>query len=115
MSVGPRGPTEAFLRETDVQWAVRELLESLGFWTYALSQGRSTRQSAGLPDLWAMHPQAGGLWVECKRPGGKLGERQQLFADRCKQAGVGYLCCSSLETVHAYLERLGLIAHPAAG
>ena len=68
-----------------------------------MSQGRTTRQSAGLADLWAMHPKSGGVWIELKAPGGRLSEAQQLFADRCAQSGVGYLCCSSLEAAHAFL------------
>src|SRR5207245_622849 len=51
------------LRESDVQLAIRRLLESVGYWTYALSQGRQTRQSAGLPDLYALHPRKGAVWI----------------------------------------------------
>jgi len=111
--IGPRGQ---LLRETAVQYAAKRLFESVGAWVYSLSQGRHTRQSAGLCDLIVLLPRSlGVVFVECKRPGARLREHQSVFADRCQQAGVGYVCCSSMETVHAYLERLGLIAHPSAG
>ena len=100
------------IRETDVQLAIRRLFESVGYHVWSLSQGRQTRQSAGLPDLYALHPTKGAVWVECKRPGGQLSEAQQLFADRCAQSGVGYLCCSNLEAAHAFLWTQGLLLEP---
>src|SRR5213594_3167441 len=103
---------QELLRESDVQLSVRRLLESVGYHCYALSQGRATRQSAGLPDLYGLHPTKGAVWVECKRPGGTLSEAQILFADRCAQSGVGYLCCSSLEAAHAFLWTTGLLLPP---
>lgn len=103
------------LRERDVKRAVKRLLAGVNYWVYDLSQERPSHQTPGLPDLFAMHLTKGAVWVETKAPGGRLSDAQEIFADRCAQSGVGYLCCSSLEPVHAYLARVGLIAHPAAG
>src|SRR5690349_16309807 len=97
-------------RESDVLYSVRTLLEAVGFSCYRLAQGRMTRQSAGLPDLYALHPTKGALWVECKRPDGRRSAAQSLFAARCIRAGVGYVCCSKLETMQAYLTQQGIIA-----
>src|SRR5690348_11227230 len=97
-------------RESDVQYAVKALLSAVGFDCYSLSQGRTTRQSAGLPDLIGLHPTRGVLFVECKRPDGRRSAAQSLFAARCIRAGVGYVCCSKLETMQAYLTQEGIIA-----
>ena len=102
-------------RETDVTYEIRTLLEALDCAVYSLSQGRTTRQSAGLPDLWVMHPKTGGFWIEVKAPDGRLREHQSLFADRCKRCNVGYVCASSLAIVQAYLEARGVIVHPGVG
>ena len=101
---------QGFERESDVMYAVKSLLSAVGFDCYSLSQGRTTRQSAGLPDLIGLHPTKGVLFVECKRPDGKRSAAQSLFAARCIRAGVGYVCCSRLETMQAYLTQQGIIA-----
>lgn len=97
-------------RETDIQYGCKHLLEALGASVYALSQGRATRQSAGLPDLYVLHPRLGGLWVECKRTGGVQSAAQEKFEDRCVQAGVPYVVARSVAELQGYLRLRGLLA-----
>jgi len=99
-------------RELDVQYEVRTFLEALGCAVYALSQGRATRQSAGLPDLWVLHPRLGGVWIEVKAPGGRRSAAQTTFAERCAQAHVPHLFASSLEPVRRLCAAAGLLALP---
>ena len=97
-------------RETDVQYEITSFLEALGAAVYRLSQGRATRQSAGLADLYVLHPKLGGVWLEIKAPSGKPSSAQMVFGDRCRRAGVTYLVVSSLEAIRHLCEDAGLIS-----
>ena len=97
-------------RETDVQYEITSFLEALGVAVYRLSQGRATRQSAGLPDLFALHPKIGGVWIEVKAPNGRRSGAQTVFADRCARSRVQHLFASSLEPVRKLCQECGLLA-----
>ena len=97
-------------RESDVMYEITSFCQALGIAVYHLSQGRSTRQSAGLPDLWLMHPKLGGVWLEVKAPNGRRSGAQTVFADRCARSRVQHMFVSSLEPVRKLCEECGLIA-----
>jgi hypothetical protein len=101
---------EPMTREIDIQYEIRTFLEALGVACYSLSQGRHTRQSAGLPDLWVMHPKLGGVWLEIKAPNGRRSAAQTVFADRCARSRVQHLFASSLEPVRKLCIEAGLIS-----
>lgn len=89
------------------------LLRSAGFAVYELSQGyRSdpggTRQTPGLPDVYAMHPSAGSLWWEAKAHGGQLRPSQEAFADNATYCGVPVLQ-GTAEAVRTYLRAIGVL------
>lgn len=65
--------------EAEVQLAIRRAAELLGYEAFDLSQGRPTRQPAGIPDLY-VRGHGRRVWIEVKRPhGGKLSEHQHRF------------------------------------
>jgi hypothetical protein len=65
--------------EAQVQLAIRRAAELLGYEAFDLSQGRPTRQPAGIPDLY-VRGHGRRVWIEVKRPhGGKLSEAQHQF------------------------------------
>lgn len=97
-------------RETDIQYSCARLLEACGAWVYCLSQGRPTRQSAGLPDLWVMHPKLGAFWLELKAPHGNQSTAQARFEERCVAAKVPYVLARSVAELQGYLRLRGLIA-----
>ena len=97
-------------RELEIQYEIRSFLEALGVAVYSLSQGRKTRQSAGLPDLWIMHPKIGGCWIEVKALHGKPSGAQIVFGDRCARSRVQHLLAHSLEPVRKLCVECGLIA-----
>lgn len=82
----------------------------MGFWCGSLSQGRSTRQSAGLPDVIALHPRHGVLFLEVKQSRGVQSSAQEKFEARCVQAGVPYVVARSVAELQGYLCLRGVIA-----
>jgi len=97
-------------REIDIQYSIRTFLEGLGVACYSLSQGRHTRQSAGLPDLYLLHPKLGGIWLEIKAPNGRRSGAQVVFHDRCERSAVKHLFVSSLEPIRQLCINAGLIS-----
>jgi hypothetical protein len=70
------------ISESDVQAACVALLESIGFDVHVTSQDRATRRHVkGLTDLIAWRNNVT-LFIECKRPGGKLRKSQEEFRDK---------------------------------
>ncbi len=70
------------LAESEIQRQVVEALEAAGWEVLVTSQDRATRaQSRGLPDLlcWK-HDHT--LYVECKKPRGRLSDSQKRFKAR---------------------------------
>lgn len=76
-------------RENDEQRAIVNLLDAVGFCVHDLSQGRATRQTHGLGDLYAVHPVVGAFWwIEVKRQkGGRVSPAQRMFATLHTQEG----------------------------
>lgn len=73
------GPTEA-----EIQAEVVCRLRGAGWFVTVTAQDRSTRrQVAGLPDLIAVRGDRA-LFVECKRPGGRLRASQRRFLDEIR-------------------------------
>lgn len=97
-------------RETDIQYSCKRLLEAVGFWCGSLSQGRKTRQSAGMCDIIALHPRHGVLFLECKQRGGTQSLAQIKFEARCQAAKVPYVVARSVAELQGYLRLRGLIA-----
>jgi hypothetical protein len=102
--------TRARLPESDIAYSCKRLLEAVGASVYTLSQGRKTRQSAGLPDCYVLHPQWGAFWLELKQPGGKQSLAQMKFEERCQAAKVPYVVARSVAELQGYLRLRGVIA-----
>ena len=92
------------------------LLKLAGFQVYRLSQARASRQSAGLPDLWAFHKGQGlELTMEVKRPAtaehraGESSPAQTEFAEhRMRCRGYGSHITGDREALWTWLEFKGL-------
>lgn len=111
-------PTEAA-----VHLAVRHALALFDYRWYNLSQGYrpggkrhgSTRQTPGLPDLYAQHPAWGPLWLEVKRPGGKLAPAQEAFQrDEVAAGGFAVTVFSERDALRL-LAWIGIQPWPANG
>jgi hypothetical protein len=74
---------------------VREL-RAIGCEVSSTQQTRSSRQTEGMPDLYATHEAWGvAAWLEVKRPGGKPSKTQREWHERTRAAGVHVLVVTS--------------------
>lgn len=103
----PPKVSRALQRETDVQRAVTQFFRKAGCHVYSLAQGRKTRQTPGLPDLYVIHPSYGAWWFECKVPGGKLSAAQAKFADQCWLSKIAYYWGGTKEAQSAMQHAVG--------
>lgn len=103
--------------EKMVQAQIVDLLRKVGAEVYVLGTVRpkgdtpGTRQSKGLPDVYAFLPPRHvtcwvTLWVEVKSEGGKLRPEQETFRELCLWASHHYIV-GGLEDVTLYLQRFG--------
>jgi len=99
--------------ERDVARSVVAFLETCGCHVYSLQdrRPRATRNTPGLPDLYVLHRQLGGFWVELKAPGGKQTVEQVSFQATCGRCGVPYVCGGVAEAM-AFLAQRGLVVTP---
>jgi hypothetical protein len=77
-----------------------QLLRLTGWVVYRLSQPRASHQTLGLPDLYAIHPDHGVLWVECKTDIGKQSPAQHDFQLTHLNSGVASICGGAPELQH---------------
>lgn len=79
--------------EATVQRHIVHALEHLGFFVSKFDQGYrpdgSTRQTAGIPDLYAVHAgQEMSVWVEVKAGSNKPTPHQKAWHEEARAAGV---------------------------
>jgi hypothetical protein len=112
---------KARLPEKLVQSQIVNLLRSIGGVVYTLGTRRprgsldfSTRQTAGIPDLYAFLPApaaqaaigASALWIEVKTATGRASPEQLAFESWCTLAKVPYVR-GGVDDVVAFLMRTG--------
>ncbi len=88
----PRTPAAAIpdgRLEDEIQLATKRALELLGFDVYDLSQGRKTRQTAGLADLYVVG-YGRCAWAEMKTAKGTQSDDQKTFGERVADNGGEY-------------------------
>lgn len=100
-------PAQRAVSEATEQRRILELLWADGWSTWRIGQqdARGT-QDPGVPDVYALHPRHGALWIEAKRPhGGVQSAAQRAFESACEAAGVRYVV-GALPQVEDYLAQL---------
>lgn len=88
--------------EKAIHWWIVRYLRLMGFEVYSTAQARATKISPGIPDLLVMG-QGVHVWVEVKRPKGKLSEAQETFQRLARRAGVDCLVWRSVEDARAWV------------
>lgn len=95
--------------EADLYEAIVRLCRLAGCDVTRLSQARASRQTPGVPDLYVRHVGVGvRLWIEVKRPGGRLSPAQQAWLDTERRAGGDWAVVDSLDAAAAALAARGI-------
>ena len=87
--------------ETDLKLAVKQYLALKGVFSYHVLQGLGAYK--GLPDR-VMHFNGRVVYLEIKKPKGKLSPHQKLFGHQCIDDGIAYLVIRSLDDIMNYVE-----------
>jgi len=82
--------------ENDIKCAIKQLLSIKGYFHFPILQGLGAKR--GIPDIIAIKNNRV-LFLECKRPGGRLSEWQQQFQDDINGQGGEYYVVRCLEDV----------------
>lgn len=98
--------------EAKVQRNIVQALKRLGFHVSKFDQGYrpdgSTRQTPGIPDLYALHPSwKMDLWVEVKAGSNKPTEHQKAWIRTAREAGQVAIVAYSVDEVVEALESHG--------
>lgn len=97
--------------EEEIQRGIVEALKLLGCHVSDLSQGRRTRQTEGVPDLFVMGPRSGAFtWAEIKRPSTDLSDSQQAWHATAKSYGVPVEVWRSEGEAIAWVEAVRAVA-----
>ena len=109
------GRAERYATEAQIQQAIVNYLQALGWYVIVTDAGEAARASRqrhrqgrmrpGTPDLVALKDGRGVL-IEVKRPRGRLTARQKWEHDVAKSRGVPVLVARSVEDVERCLEEV---------
>ena len=96
-------------REREIRAEGVKLLRALGCRVEVFSENRATRNTPGVPDVYAFLPNGRGtVWWESKRPGGITGPDQRGFEAWCYMCGQPYVRGGVPELRH-FLAGLGIL------
>ena len=93
--------SELVLSETNIKHQVRDYLDIKGVFNFPLLQGIGAYK--GLPDR-VMHFKDNVVYLEIKKPKGKLSEYQEAFRLMCWRDCIEYLVIRSLDDIMNYVE-----------
>lgn len=86
--------------ETDIKNDIKKHLGLRRIFNYPIAAGPLS--VPGLPDR-VMHYQGEVIYLEVKKPGGKLSAPQEAFSDQCKADGITYLVVRSVHELEDWL------------
>ena len=89
------------ITETHVKSQIKDYLNIRHIFNYHLLQGLGAYK--GVPDR-VLHYQGRVIYLEIKKPGGKMSEAQLEFQNQCMADGIDYWCVSSTEALEELLE-----------
>jgi hypothetical protein len=93
--------------EKHIAGDVVRALRQIGCEVSSTQQTRASRQTIGMPDLYATHEAWGvSAWLEVKRPGEQPTKAQREWHDRTRAAGVAVLVVTSASQALEEFSRL---------
>lgn len=96
------------MKEKDIHWGIVRHLRMLQFRVYSTAQARASKVSAGIPDILVMG-RGQHLWVEVKRPRGRMSPAQKEFRELAQDAGVDHAVWTSVEDAVEWTEAIGMV------
>lgn len=99
--------------EKSIQGEIVRNLRALGYFVSTFSQAQRAQQTAGIPDVLALHAKWGSLWIEVKRPsrrnhaGGGCTTEQLQWAIHARRCGENVMVAYGWADVLEELKRLG--------
>lgn len=88
------------INETHIKGQVRDYLAIKGIFNYHILQGMGAYK--GIPDR-IMHYKGKVVYLEIKKPKGKLSEHQLTFQQQCEDEDIDYLVIRSIEDLEEFL------------
>lgn len=93
--------------EREIQAEIVRLYRAYGFIVWILSQKRASKQSPGIPDVYAVNPRTGHvIWHEVKTPTGRQSAAQSTFQEEHRGSAVHYVL-GGVAAARAILNELG--------
>jgi len=89
------------ISENDIKRQVKNYLDIKGYFHFHILQGLGAFR--GIPDMIAIR-KGRVIFLEIKKPGGKLSEHQQRFKETMERVGGEYYVVRSLEEIIKILE-----------
>ena len=94
---------KSLINETHIKQHCKKLLAIKHVFNYHLLQGVGSYK--GVPDR-ILHYKNKVVYLEIKKPGGKMSPAQLIFKAQCEEDGVTYWCVSDIVELDKLLEEL---------
>lgn len=86
--------------ENHIKAQVKDFLAIKHIFSFPIMQGLGSY--AGVPDR-VLHFRGRVIYLEIKKPGGKMSENQLAFQEQCRKDGITYWCVDSSEELNELL------------
>ena len=86
------------MKESIVQTQIKKALEASGWWVTKLLQTSTN----GIPDIMALKD-GRAIFIEVKKPGGKVSDLQKYRIDQLKKLGFTAFVSDSVDAIHEFI------------
>ena len=90
------------ITETHIKGQIKDYLNYCGIFNYHLLQGMGAYK--GVPDR-VMHYKGKVIYLEIKKPKGKMSDNQIVFQSQCIEDGIDYWCVNSVEQLGEQIKK----------
>ena len=86
------------VKESEIQSQIRDYLRWTGWFVVKIHQSMGSYK--GIADLYAIR-EGRSVWIEVKRPGGRMSEHQRRFKKDIERHGGTYILATGIEDVES--------------